>query len=129
MPDTPSYTLESSDFASMIKAAATKAGNDINSIDAELENLTNKFKADIQSRQARRADLMLILNNGNALIAAIEKDGANIVEAIEAGLSHALANVGKDLNSFGEFLAGAKPKATQIVKAPPEGTITVETKK
>lgn len=114
MADAQPYTLESASFSNTVKAVVTKAQNDMASIDAEIEQLTDQFKVDIQSRQARKADLTMVAQHGQALIDAIAKDGENVVDAIEKSLSSALGVIGKDLNDFGAMLSGKKAPAPQI---------------
>lgn len=120
MADQP-YTLESADFTASINATVEKAKNDIASIDAEISVITEKFKADIQSRQARKADLTLISVHGSAIVEKIKNDSTNVLTAIEAGMKTALADVGKELNDFGDMLSGKKAPAPAItLRAPPE---------
>jgi hypothetical protein len=105
-----------------MKLAGTAAVSAISTIDSEIEQLKANFNAEVKSRLARKADLMLIVNHTEGVIGMVEADAKNVTAVIEGALKGVLDNVGRDLADFGAMF-GVKPAVPQITdKTEPAGT-------
>ena len=120
------YTLESANFQNTVSSMVTKAKNDIATIDDDVSKLMAQFKADISSRQARKADLQLIVAHGESLMANITHDlqnvGEKITDAIGAAMSTAADEVGAEIQK----LRIAQQTAPQPPATPAGNGIEVE---